>query len=271
MRLFLLVPAGVLCALLACGPGPTTEAPKAPVVIAVGDAGTTTSPPAAHNPSTVVAQPAESEPALAKAPRGKADDGDPFADKPFTLTDAAGDLGGQGTLVATIETSLGNLTCKLYEKKAPITVASFVGLARGTRPWKEPGGGWVSRPAYDGTTFHRIIKGFMIQGGDPKGNGSGEPGFSTPDEAWPGAKHDRAGLLCIANRGANTNGMQFFITDASTPHLDSPNNAYTIFGECAPTSVVHKIASVPTSPGDRPQSPVEIHAIKIARGAVRVP
>ena len=89
----------------------------------------------------------------------------------------------------------------------------------------------MNKPAYDGTSFHRIIKGFMIQGGDAKGNGSGEPGYVIKDELWEGAKHDRAGLLCMANRGPNTNGAQFFITDAAAAHLDT---SYTIFGECAP-------------------------------------
>ena len=90
---------------------------------------------------------------------------------------------------------------------------------------------------------HRVIQGFVIQGGDPWGNGMGEPGFTFPDETWPGARHDRAGLLCIANRGPNTNGMQFFITDAPTPHLDGATTAYTIFGECSPVSLVHALAS----------------------------
>ena len=95
-------------------------------------------------------------------------------------------------------------------------VASFVGLARGLRPWKSPlTGQWTRSPAYDGTRFHRVVKGFMIQGGDPKGSGSGEPGYVIADELWDGAKHDRAGLLCMANRGPDTNGMQFFVTDAS--------------------------------------------------------
>ena len=126
----------------------------------------------------------------------------------------------------------GTLTCKLFDDKAPITVANFVGLARGTRPWKDPSGQVGQRsPRTTGRTFHRIIKGFMIQGGDAKGNGSGEPGYVIKDEIWEGAKHDRAGLLCMANRGPNTNGAQFFITDASAPHLDG---SYTIFGECAP-------------------------------------
>jgi peptidyl-prolyl cis-trans isomerase A (cyclophilin A) len=119
----------------------------------------------------------------------------------------------------------------------------------------------VNKPAYDGTTFHRVIKGFMIQGGDPKGNGTGEPGYVIPDEIWSGAKHDRAGLLCMANRGKNTNGAQFFITDAAAPHLDG---GYTIFGECQPEQVVHDIAGVSVS-GERPTQPVTIKSVTISR------
>ncbi len=181
----------------------------------------------------------------------------------FTLADATTGLSGDAgpDLVARIDTSNGALTCKLYDDKAPITVANFIGLARGTRPWKDQSGHWVSRPAYDRTTFHRIIQGFMIQGGDAAGTGAGEPGYVIPDELW-GGKHDRAGLLCMANRGPDTNGAQFFITDAAAAHLDK---GYTIFGECKPESVVHAIAGVPTGPGDRPLQPVVIRSVRIQR------
>ena len=186
---------------------------------------------------------------------------DPLAGK-FTLDDAVQGLEGSGALAATIETDVGTLECKLFDDKAPITVANFVGLARGVRPWKNPEGQWVKNPAYDGTIFHRIIKGFMIQGGDPKGIGSGEPGFVIPDEIWENALHDRAGLLCMANRGPNTNGAQFFITDALAKHLDG---GYTIFGECGPEETVHKLASVEVQ-GERPKTPpkmkVKIHRAK---------
>ena len=182
----------------------------------------------------------------------------------FSIADATKDLPGTGPIVATIDTSMGALSCRLYDDKAPITVANFIGLARGTRPWKDPfTGKWINKPAYDGTTFHRIIKGFMIQGGDAKGNGTGEPGYVFKDEVWPGAKHDRAGLICMANRGKNTNGAQFFITDAAAAHLDS---GYTIFGECTPEATIHSIASVPVR-GEAPISKVVINSITIARGS----
>ncbi len=179
----------------------------------------------------------------------------------FTLADATQGVSGSGALIATIDTDLGKLDCKLYDDKAPLTVANFIGLARGTRPWKDPDGKWVKKPAYDGTIFHRIIKGFMIQGGDARGTGSGEPGYVIPDEVWENATHDRPGLLCMANRGPNTNGAQFFITDAAAPHLD---RGYTIFGECSPEEMVHKLASVEVM-GEHPKTPPKIKSIKIRR------
>jgi len=180
----------------------------------------------------------------------------------FTLADATKDMKGKGPIVATIETSKGALQCKLFDDKAPNTVANFIGLAKGTRTWKDPKSkSWVNKPAYDGTTFHRIIKGFMIQGGDQNGNGSGEPGYVINDEIWEGAKHDRAGLLCMANRGHHTNGAQFFITDAAAAHLDGN---YTIFGECAPVDVVHQIASVELA-GEKPTTPVVIKKVTVTR------
>jgi peptidyl-prolyl cis-trans isomerase A (cyclophilin A) len=179
----------------------------------------------------------------------------------WTLADALRGLPSKGTLQASIQTDMGTVQCELFERKAPIAVAHFVGLARGTRPWKTPAGTWERRPAYDGSVFHHIIKGFMIQGGDPKKDGTGEAGFLFPDEIWAGALHDRAGLLCTANRGRNTNSVQFFITDAPAPHLDK---GYTIFGECAPLDVVHRIAAVPTQ-GDRPRKPPVIRRVSITR------
>jgi len=179
----------------------------------------------------------------------------------FTLDDAAGDLPGTGALVARIETPRGALECKLYETRAPVTVANFVGLARGIRPWKTSGNLWVKRPLYDGTTFHRIVRGFMIQGGDPKGDGNGNPGYFIADESWAGATHDRAGLLCMANAGKNTNGSQFFITDGPATHLDG---SFTIFGECTPLSLVHALAAWPTSGEQAINAPV-ISRVTISR------
>ncbi|HKY40457.1 MAG TPA: peptidylprolyl isomerase [Polyangiaceae bacterium] len=185
---------------------------------------------------------------------------DPVAGK-FTLDDATKGLTGTGALYAEIQTELGKLECELYEDKAPITVANFVGLARGLRPFKQADGKWAKKNGYDGTTFHRVIKGFMIQGGDPLGTGGGEPGYVIPDEIWAGAKHDTRGQLCMANRGKNTNGMQFFIMDGKATHLDG---GYTIFGMCTPEDVILKLSGVETQ-GDKSVKPTKITKVTIKR------
>lgn len=170
-----------------------------------------------------------------------------------------------GTLMATVETSLGRLTCELYEDKTPMTVANFVGLARGLREfWHARERAWVTRRYYDGTTFHRVIPGFMIQGGDYMKTGRGLLGYTFPDEVVASLKHDRAGQLCMANRGPNTNAGQFFITDGAAPHLDG---SYTIFGQCVPLETVYRIARVPQSgsPNNRPRTPIELQRVEIRR------
>lgn len=250
MRRSLALLTSSLVTIVACKTGPAEPEPAQKEPSATNTTATATNTAAATAP-----KPRPSEPVIEAA----ADD--PLKGN-WTLADATKELKGSGPIVAKIETSKGTLQCKLYDDKAPITVANFIGLATGKRAWKDPTTGkWVNKPAYDGTTFHRIIKGFMIQGGDPKGNGSGEPGYVIKDEIWEGAKHDRAGLLCMANRGPNTNGAQFFITDAAAPHLDK---GYTIFGECAPEQVVHDIASVPVM-GERPATTVTIKSVTISR------
>ncbi len=249
----LYVSALCVSALLACESSPAEPRPQ-----------TTAQPAQQVSPSTDKL--ANSGPKDAPTPGQTG--GDPVGGK-FTLKDATEGLPDKGKLTATIATSLGKLECELYDDRAPTTVANFVGLARGLRPFKDKGE-WVKRPAYDGTTFHRIIKGFMIQGGDPDGTGRGEPGYVIPDEMWKGAKHDQRGLLCMANRGPNTNGMQFFITDAAAPHLDQ---SYTIFGKCGPDSVIEALASVKTHgssavPGQRPDQPVtapQIQSVTVQR------
>jgi len=188
--------------------------------------------------------------------------GDPMQGK-FGMEDALKGLPGKGTkVVAELTTSDGKLECELWPDKAPITVANFVGLARGNRPWKK-GNSWVKQPLYDGTVIHRVVKGFMVQGGDPDGNGTGGPGYAIPDEIWEDAHHDQRGLLCMANRGANTNGSQFFIMDGPAAHLDGN---YTIFGKCGPDDVVQKLASTPTQ-GDRAIDPPKISKVVVRRGA----
>jgi peptidyl-prolyl cis-trans isomerase A (cyclophilin A) len=186
--------------------------------------------------------------------------GDPVQGK-FGMEDALKGLAGDGKqLYADLHTSLGKLECELWPDKAPLTVANFVGLARGVRPWKKDGA-WVKKPLYDGLVFHRVIKGFMIQGGDPNRDGSGGPGYEVPDEIWENAHHDQRGLLCMANRGPNTNGSQFFIMDGTAPYLDG---GYTIFGKCGPDEVIEKLSSVPTV-GDRATDPPKISKVVVRR------
>ena len=130
---------------------------------------------------------------------------------------------------AIFETSLGNIVCKLFDKEAPKTVENFIGLAEGTKEFVNPmTGKKEKRSYYDGLTFHRVIPQFMIQGGCPRGDGRGGPGYSFADEFHPSLRHSKPGKLSMANAGPNTNGSQFFITVAPTPHLD---NRHTIFGE----------------------------------------
>ncbi|MET0411350.1 MAG: peptidylprolyl isomerase [Polyangiaceae bacterium] len=191
--------------------------------------------------------------------------GDPLQGK-FSLEDALKGVPGEGALTATIQTDQEPIVCELWPDKAPITVANFVGLARGLRPW-EKDGKWVKQPLYDGTVFHRVVKGFMVQGGDPKKNGSGGPGYVIPDEIWEDAHHDTRGLICMANRGPNTNGSQFFIMDGPAPHLDG---GYTIFGKCGPDSAIDKIATTKTL-GDRAVEPPKINKIVISRAAKKQP
>jgi peptidyl-prolyl cis-trans isomerase A (cyclophilin A) len=226
-------------------------------------------PSRAPTSATTTTQATATSPAPAPVPAARAGSAgpDPLGGK-FSLADATKDIHGTGPLTATIDTSLGSVSCRLYDDKAPNTVANFIGLATGKRNWLDPSSNtWTNKPAYDGTIFHRIIKGFMIQGGDPKGNGSGEPGYTIPDEMWPGVKHDRAGLLCMANRGANTNGAQFFITESDGPSVKALDgyHTYTVFGECGPIPTIHTIAATPTGPGDRPVTPVTINSVKISR------
>jgi peptidyl-prolyl cis-trans isomerase A (cyclophilin A) len=165
---------------------------------------------------------------------------------------------------AKFSTTEGDFTIKLYDTDAPQTVANFVGLAEGTKAWTDPATGKsVTRPFYDGLIFHRIIDGFMIQGGCPQGNGMGGPGYKFGDEFSATRRHDRAGILSMANAGPGTNGSQFFITLAPTPHL---NNRHTVFGEVVEgLDIVKKIGVVETGRQDRPVKDVVINTVKIER------
>lgn len=161
---------------------------------------------------------------------------------------------GDGPLRAHIHTNLGVIQCELYEEKAPVTVANFVGLSRGIKAYIDPFSGDVitDQPYYDGTIFHRVIPKFLIHGGDPTGTGYGGPGYTLPDEYHPQLRHDRPGRLSMANRGPATGGSQFFILEGPAPHLD---DRHTIFGQCDSVQVLRAISHVPTSTMGRPVAP----------------
>ena len=165
---------------------------------------------------------------------------------------------------AHFETSLGNFTAELFDSKVPKTVGIFAGLAEGSKEWKHPKTGEKhKKPFYDGIIFHRVIQGFVLQGGDPLGLGHGGPGYQIEDEFHPDLRHDVMGVLSMANAGPNTNGSQFFITVAATPWLD---NKHSIFGEVTEGyDVVQKISKLPRNSQDRPNTEVRINSVTIER------
>ncbi|HTD96161.1 MAG TPA: peptidylprolyl isomerase, partial [Edaphobacter sp.] len=178
---------------------------------------------------------------------------------------------------AVIDTTMGRLTCKLFDKQAPITAANFIGLAEGTKDWTD--GKTLQKmhhkPFYNSTTFHRVIPGFMIQGGDRMGDGTGDPGYFFQDEIDPSLIFDEPGRLAMANSGAGpagggTNGSQFFITEDAVPQL---NGKHTIFGQCDANSVllVSSIARVDRNDSDKPNVPVVINRVTIVREGQPMP
>jgi peptidyl-prolyl cis-trans isomerase A (cyclophilin A) len=171
------------------------------------------------------------------------------------------------TLTATLRTSQGDVQVRLFPDQAPKTVRNFVDLAGGTREWTDPKTGKTSRGRlYDGTIFHRVIPNFMIQGGDPLGTGTGGPGYRFADEIHPDLRFDRPYLLAMANAGPGTNGSQFFITVAPTPHL---NGRHTIFGEViAGSDVIDKISKVKTGRNDRPVQDVVLETVQVGSDGV---
>ena len=162
------------------------------------------------------------------------------------------------------DTSMGRITCQFFQKQAPKAVANFIGLAQGTKDWTDPATKKVqhNKPLYDGTTFHRVIPEFMIQGGDPTGTGMGDPGYTFEDEFDPNLNFDVPGRLAMANSGPNTNGSQFFITEQA---YDSLNQHYTLFGQCDEPSilVVKSIARVQRDENDKPITPVVLNKVTI--------
>jgi peptidyl-prolyl cis-trans isomerase A (cyclophilin A) len=173
---------------------------------------------------------------------------------------------------AVFDTSMGRMVCRLYQKEAPLTTANFVGLATGSKTWTDPAmhKKVAGKPFYDGTTFHRVIPRFMIQGGDRLGTGQGDAGYFFNDEVTPALTFDVAGRLAMANAGPNTNGSQFFITVAPQPSLDGH---YSIFGQCDPDSVLvaETITQVPRNGRDKPLEPVTLNKVTIVQPGAPLP
>lgn len=173
---------------------------------------------------------------------------------------------------AVFDTSMGRIVCQLYSKEAPQATENFVGLATGTKTWTDPitHKKVEGKSFYDGTTFHRVIPGFMIQGGDPTATGTGDAGSFFNDEINPDLNFNVAGRLAMANAGPNTNGSQFFITETPQPSLDQH---YTIFGQCDPSSIpiVESIAQVPRNDRDKPLEPVYLNKLTIVQNGQPLP
>ncbi|HEU5458206.1 MAG TPA: peptidylprolyl isomerase [Terracidiphilus sp.] len=171
-----------------------------------------------------------------------------------------------------MDTSMGRIVCQFFQKQAPVAVANFIGLANGAKAWTNPSTKQVEhgKRLYDGTTFHRVIPGFMIQGGDPIGTGEGDPGYTFNDEFDPNLNFDVPGRLAMANSGPNTNGSQFFITEQAYPSLDQH---YTIFGQCDDHSVevVKAIARVDRDSNDKPLTPVVLNKATIVPEGQQLP
>jgi peptidyl-prolyl cis-trans isomerase A (cyclophilin A) len=192
-------------------------------------------------------------------------------DAPSTTAHEAPPVEPTGPTVL-FDTTMGRITCRLFSKEAPETVANFIGLATGTKSWTDPHtmDKVSGKPFYDGTTFHRVIPNFMIQGGDRLGTGAGDAGYYFGDEISPNLRFDISGRLAMANSGPETNGSQFFITEKPTPQL---NNKHTIFGQCDPHSVllVGSIARVERNYEDKPSTPVILNKVTIVAEGQPIP
>ena len=228
-------------------------------------------PPAAAPSTPAPSTPAPSTPAPSATEKPEAPPA-PSADKPAPAESAApadtakpsASKHGPG-VYAHITTNHGVMVARLFDKDAPKTVENFVGLAEGKKQWRNPrSNSMVRRPYYNNLTFHRIIPGFMIQGGDPEGTGMGGPGYTFDDEFNPKLRHNKPGILSMANAGPNTNGGQFFITLAPTPHLD---NRHSVFGELVEgMETLREIGQVRTTkPDNKPVDPVVIKSVRIER------
>jgi len=252
----------LLTALTGCSSSSTTEnttpATPAPAAEPATEPAARETPPATEPTKTPEA-----------APSNAADKPAPATEPKPAATNAAKKTGAnlKPGLYAHFETSLGNFTAELNEKEAPITVANFMGLANGTLEWTDMKTGEKhKKPYYDGLIFHRVIDGFMVQGGDPSGSGMGGPGFNIKDEN-NSLKHDKAGTLAMARTSLpDSAGSQFYITVDAQPGLDNKRPPYVVFGYVVEgLDNVLKIGKTPTGPGDRPLTPVVMKKIRVER------
>lgn len=194
-----------------------------------------------------------------------------FPDTPSTTAQILPPPVPNGATVV-FDTTMGRMACQFYQKEAPITVANFIGLAEGTKEATDPKTGQkiTGTPFYNGTTFHRVIPHFMVQGGDRAGDGSGDPGYAFQDEFNRGLRFDRAGRLAMANSGPATNGSQFFITEEPQPDLDGK---HTIFGQCDDHAVmiVKAMTRVDRNSNDKPITPIVLNKVTIVRAGQPMP
>ena len=262
--------AGVVCALTiavaGCGGGPQESAPPSTPPAATPATPPTPAPETPAAPIEKPAAPTETPAAPAEKPASPAGKPAATTEKPAAEPETAKPSAvkhGPG-VYAHITTNHGTMVARLFDKDAPRTVENFVALAEGKKPWRNPRTNtMVRRPYYNNLTFHRIIPGFMIQGGDPEGTGMGGPGFEFADEFNPKLRHSKAGILSMANRGPNTNGGQFFITLVPTPHL---NDRHSVFGELVEgMDTLAAIGKVPTGVQNKPIKPVVIKSVRIER------
>jgi peptidyl-prolyl cis-trans isomerase A (cyclophilin A) len=262
MRTKLLGPILLVTALAACEHKNKNSEPNAPTETGGGAA-------ASNNGEGKPANPPPSNPPPSNPPPSNSPSTPPPSNdevRPPVAADLAEyskDLKGQGKLVATFETSMGTIHCELFPEAAPMTVANFVGLATGKKPWLNPKTGEITKgkPYFDGLIFHRVIAEFMIQGGDPLGVGRGGPGYQFGDE-FNNGKSMEPGTLAMANAGPSTNGSQFFITEVAPAHL---NNKHTIFGQCKELDLVKQIARVPQDAGNKPNTPIVMNRVTISK------
>ena len=224
-----------------------------------------TPPPATTTPDLPSAPQVPSSTQTPQAPQSQ------LPDAPGASAPAHVDIEATGPTVV-FDTTSGRMTCKLYDKQSPLAAANFIGLATGTKDWTDPTTGQKvhGKPFYNGTTFHRVIPGFMIQGGDRKGDGSGDAGYYFNNENTDGLLFDVPGRLAMANAGPNTNGTQFFITEVPYPDL---NGKYTIFGQCDAHTVlmVASIARVERDSADKPLSPITLTRVTIVQPGEQPP